>query len=66
MESFTTITNQYVRTAAHDLANSALPNAPVQPYIEPSRRLRRLLGTIRHPVTRPVIAIRQARYSPEC
>ena len=66
MESFTTITNQYVRTAAHDLANSALPTAPVLPYIEPRRRLRRLLGTIRHPVARPVIAIRQARYSTEC
>ena len=66
MESFTTITNQYVRTAAHDLANSALPNAPVLPYIQPSRRLRRLLGTIRHPVARPVLTMQPARYSPEC
>ena len=66
MESFTTITHQFLRTAAHDLANSALPNAPVLTYIEPRRRLRRLLGTIRHPVARPVIAIRQARYSAEC
>jgi hypothetical protein len=66
MESFTTITNQYVRSSAHQLANSALPDAPVLPYVEPRRRIRRLFGTIRHPVSRPVIAMRQARYSPEC
>ena len=66
MESFTTITNQYVRTSAHHLANSALPNAPVLPYVEPRRRIRRLFATIRHPVSRPVIAMRPARYSTEC
>ena len=42
MESFTTITNQYVRNSAHQLANSALPNAPVLPYVEPRRRVRRV------------------------
>lgn len=66
MESFTTITNQYVRTSAHHLANSALPNAPVLPYVEPRRRVRRLFAAIRHPVSRPVIAMRPARYSTEC
>jgi hypothetical protein len=68
MEAFTTLTDQYVRSSAHHLANSALPHAPVLPYIEPRRRLRRLLGTIRHPVARPVIAMRpaSARYSTEC
>ena len=66
MESFATITNQYVRNSAHDLANSALPNAPVLPYVEPRRRIRRLVGTIRHPVARPAIAMRPARYSTEC
>ncbi len=66
MESFTTITNQYMRNSAHGLANSALPNAPVLPYVEPARRIRRLLATIRHPVARPTIAMRPARYSTEC
>ena len=67
MESFTTITNQYVQSSAHHLANSALPNAPVLPYVEPRRRLRRFLATVRHPVSRrPVISLRPARYSHEC
>ena len=66
MESFTTITNQYVQTSAHHLANSALPNAPVLPYVEPRRRLRRMFATIRHPVSRPAVSMRPARYSPEC
>ena len=66
MESFTTITDQYVRTSAHRLANSALPNAPVLPYVEPRRRVRQLVAAIRHPVARPVITVRPARYSTEC
>ena len=66
MESFTTITNQYVRSSASHLANSALPNAPVLPYTEPRHRVRRLLVAIRRPVSRPVIALRPARYSHEC
>ena len=66
MEAFTTITDQYVRTSAHHLANSALPNAPVLPYVEPRRRVRRLFAAIRHPVARPVITMRPARYGPEC
>jgi hypothetical protein len=66
MESFTTITNQYVRNSAHHLANSALPNAPVLPYVERRRRARRLIAAIRHPVARPVVTMRPARYSAEC
>ena len=66
MESFTTITNQYVRSSAHHLANSALPQAPVLPYTEPRHRIRRLFAAIRHPISRPVIALRPARYCHEC
>jgi hypothetical protein len=66
MESFTTITNQYVRNSAHQLANSALPNAPVLPYVESRRRVRRLVAAIRHPVARPLVTMRPARYGPEC
>jgi hypothetical protein len=74
MESFTALTNLYVRSSAHQLAQSALPNAPVLPYREPRRRIRQLYSAIRHPVgrassavaRRPVVDRRPARYSPEC
>ena len=50
MESFTTLGNVYAQSTLHKVAYSALPDAPVQPYIEPRRRLRRLIGAIRHPI----------------
>lgn len=70
MESFTTLNRLYLHSAGHRLADSALPNAPVLPYTEPKRRIRRLYTAIRHPVHRPVrrpaIDMRPARYSHEC
>ena len=70
MESFTTLGNMYAQSTLHKVAYSALPDAPVQPYIEPRRRLRRLIGAIRHPVARwthrPAIAVRPARYADPC
>lgn len=70
MESFTTLNHLYLHSAGHRLADSALPNAPVLPYSEPSRRIRRLYTAIRHPVhrpaRRPAIDMRPARYSHEC
>ena len=35
MESFTTIGNMYAKSTLDKVAYSALPDAPVQPYIEP-------------------------------
>jgi len=70
MESFTVIGNMYAQSTLHDVAYSALPNAPVQPYTEPQRRLRRLMGAIRHPISRqtrrPVIEVRAARLGSQC
>ena len=73
MESFTALNDLYVRSSAHQLAQSALPNAPVLPYREPRRRIRQLYSAIRHPVghansgaRRPVVDRRPARYSHEC
>ena len=70
MESFTTLNHLYLRSSGHRLADSALPNAPVLPYCEPRRRIRRLYSAIRHPVHRPVrgpaIDMRPVRYSHEC
>src|SRR3954470_8081079 len=70
MESFATIGNMYAKSTLHKVAHSALPDAPVQPYVEPRRRLRRLTGTIPHPVVRlarrPVIEVRTAGYGHPC
>jgi len=70
MESFATLGNMYAKSTLHKVAYSALPDAPVQPYIEPRRRLRRLTGAIRHPIgrraDRPAIALRTARYGEQC
>jgi hypothetical protein len=70
MEPFAALTDLYTRNATHTLANSALPNAPVLPFIEPNRRFRRLFTAIRHPVARPVrrpvLDVRPARYIHEC
>jgi len=70
MESFTTLGNMYAQSTLHKVAYSALPDAPVQPYIEPRRRMRRLMGAIRHPVarwtTRPELVVRPARYAEPC
>jgi hypothetical protein len=66
MESFFVLADQVSRTSLHSVANSALPNAPVLPYVEPRRRMRRLIAGIRHPVRHPSIDIRAARYSHEC
>ena len=70
MESFTTLGDMYAKSRLHDVAFSALPDAPVQPYVEPRRRTRRLIGAIRHPIGRrsgrPVIAVRSANYGHQC
>jgi hypothetical protein len=36
----------YAQGALHRTAYSALPDAPVQPYVEPRRRLRRVLTAL--------------------
>ena len=74
MESFTTLNHLYLRSSAHQLAHSALPNAPVLPYRESRRRIRDVYSAIRHPVgrasgagtRRPAIDMRPAHYSHEC
>jgi len=70
MESFATIGNMYAQSTLNKVAYSALPDAPVQPYIEPRHRLRRLTGAIRHPIGRrahrPVIDARAPSYGHQC
>jgi hypothetical protein len=64
------IADLYTRTAANDLARSALPNAPVLPDVEPRRRIRRTINMFRRlfrrTIRRPVVQMQPARYSTEC
>ena len=66
MEPFHGVADLYARTALHKVAYSALPNAPVQPYVAPHRRIRKLIGSIQRPARSPAIAVRATRYSTEC
>jgi hypothetical protein len=66
MEPFFTAADLFVRNGLHTRANSALPDAPVQPYTERRARMRRAAAFVRQSIRRPVVASRQARYSTEC
>ena len=47
MEPIHAVADKYSKTSLHKVAYSALPDAPVLPYIEPRRRIRRLIASIR-------------------
>ncbi len=66
MEPIHAVAEMYSKRNVHGVAFSALPDAPVQPYIAPRHRLRRVGAILRRPLRRPVIALRPARYSTEC
>jgi hypothetical protein len=46
MDAFFILANQHAKSALHDVAYSALPNAPVLPYVEPRHRIRRAAASI--------------------
>ncbi len=64
MESFTALADLFSQNSLHQVAYSALPNAPVQPITEPRGRHRWTLARIRRPARRPAIGLRPA--SAEC
>lgn len=66
MESFTVLADKYAQNSLHKVAFSALPDAPVQPYIQPRHRVRHLIARIRRPAHRQLIDLRPARYGHEC
>jgi hypothetical protein len=67
MESFIALADLISQSSLHDVAYSALPNAPVLPYAEPRRRARRLIATLRSTIPRRhEISMRPARYNPGC
>ncbi len=65
MEQVLALTQLLSHTELHSVAYSALPNAPVQPFVEPRRRLRRSIALIRETLRRPTINMRPARYVAE-
>ena len=66
MESFFTLAEHYSRTSLHTVAFSALPDAPVQPYVEPRHRIRRIIETMRTMSRPPAIEVRTVHYCAEC
>ena len=66
MEPFFTVADLFSRNALHTRANSALPNAPVQPYIEPRSRTRQAAAIVRRSLQRPLVVVRRPSYSAGC
>jgi hypothetical protein len=66
MDPFMTVADLFSRSALHGRANSALPNAPVQPHTEPRRVMARLAAHVPTHVRRPTVQIRRPRYTAEC
>ena len=55
----------YAQRALHGTPYSALPDAPVLPYVEPRRRLRRVLAALRSSPRRlPTLSV--TRRNAEC
>ena len=66
MEPFFTVAELFARNGLHTRANSALPDAPVQPYTERRARKRRVVAFVRQSLRRPALDLRRACYSAEC
>lgn len=68
MEPIHAVADLYSKTSRHKVAYSALPDAPVLPYMAPRRRIRRMVAAINlhRPARRPTVAVRRTRYSTEC
>ena len=67
LSGYGALAHLYAQGALHRTAFSALPDAPVQPYVEPRRRLRRALAALAGAPRRvPALAItgRRAECSP--
>lgn len=62
MDRYLPLAELYSQTSLHEVAYSALPDAPVQPYTEPRRGLREVFAALRNRVRRPTIEMRPARY----
>ena len=66
MEPFFNLADKFTQSTLHGVAYSALPDAPVLPYVEPRLRNRRPRAILRRRARRPVIDLRPARYNTGC
>jgi hypothetical protein len=66
MEPFFTVADLFARNGLHARANSALPDAPVQPYSPRRTRSRRAVAFVRRSISHPAVDLRRARYRAEC
>jgi len=68
MDAHFVLADSYARSNRNDLAFSALPDAPVLPYVEPRHRLRGIVAHLRDGTSRlhmPAFGQRQ-RHSRAC
>ncbi len=66
MESFFYLADKFSQNSLHRVAHSALPDAPVQPYVEPRRRASQPRAMLRRRARRPVIDLRPVSYNTGC
>ena len=66
MEPMHVVADLHSKNSLHKVAYSALPGAPVQPCVEPRRRIRRMVASMQRSARTPTMAVRPARYSTEC
>jgi hypothetical protein len=45
----------YAQESLSRVAHSALPDAPVQPHVEPTMRTRKFVAALRRPLRRPIL-----------
>jgi hypothetical protein len=65
MEPFFTVVDLFARNGLHARANSALPDAPVQPDTGRRTRKRRAVAFVRRSIRRPALDLRPAGYRRE-
>ena len=65
MPPYGVLADLYAQSALHRTAYSALPDAPVQPYVEPRRNLRRVFTALSS-TFRPLPSFRVTRRHAEC
>lgn len=56
MDGFFILADGYAKSALHDTAFSAMPDAPVLPYVEPKHRLTNMVAAARKLAHRPRFA----------
>ncbi len=68
MDAYFVLADSYARSNRNDLAFSALPDAPVLPYVEPRHRVRGIVAHLRDTTSRVRVPVnrRRHRHSEAC